>query len=142
MSRLDTRARELVDLKDQMNADRIKAENSEKAYREAERDLWLDLEEEFGKVSTVTLDLGEDYGEVQLQRRETITATVYNEAELVAALREEGLEEAYDEDVPKLRKKVLNQIARNRAKSGQGLPKGLDFHPRRYIAVSKKGDSS
>lgn len=141
MSRLDSRARELVDAKNDFERKALTAKTAEDRYRALERELWIDLQEEFGKVTTVTLDLGEGYGSIQLQRRETITASILNRAEAAEALLEEGLEEAVETDAPGLRKRVVNQIVRNRLKAGQPLPKGLDFHPRRYIAVTKKGDA-
>lgn len=137
---LDTRARELVALKDDYERKSKAADIAEKRYREAERELWIDLQEQFGKVTTVTFeDLLGDGQDIQLQRRETITASILNKTEAAEALLEEGYEEAVETDTPGIRKRVLNQIVRNRLKSGQGLPKGVDFHPRRYIAVTKKG---
>jgi hypothetical protein len=135
--RLDTRARRLVDLKDKYQRLTREAEAAEKAYREEERELWMDIYDEHGDVKTITLNLGEGYGTIALGRRETITATILNQEQAVKALEEAGLDDA-TLGPPTLRKKVLNEFARDWNKSGEQPPEGLDIHARRYIQVTRK----
>ena len=132
---LKSRAARLVVLKDDMTRARHNAEKAEKAYRDAERDLWIELED--AGMKTGKFDLG-DGQEVSLQRRETITSRVIDEDEAVAALEAEGLADELLGN-PQIRKRVLNEVTRNRLQAGQPLIPGTDFYPRRYLTVTKKG---
>lgn len=134
--RLDTRARRLVDLKDAMNTAEIAFESAKRAYKAEEKSFWLDLADEMGNVKKFASDLGEGYGTIEFQRRETITSRILDKEQAEAALAEEGLEHMLGPR--EIRKQPLNQEVRNRVRSGQGLPEGIDFHARRYIAVSRK----
>lgn len=133
--RLDTRGRRLVDLKDRMNAAKITAENAERAYREAEKAFWQDLADEMGNVKKFAADLGPGYGTIEFQRRETITSRILDEEAAAEALEELGHGDILGRKIPKI---VLNELVRDWIKSGEPLPPGVDFHARRYIAVSRK----
>lgn len=133
--RLDTRARRLVDLKDDRNEKQIAFESAEKAYRDEEKNFWQDLKDEMGNVKKFAADLGPGYGTIEFQRRETVTSRVLDEATAAAALEEMGHGEILGTKIPK---KPLNDLVRNAVKAGQPLPEGVDSHIRRYIAVSRK----
>lgn len=133
---LKTRARRLADLKAEMARTQKIADAAEKQYREAERDFWLDLEEEGIKTTSFDFD---DGSTIQVQRRETITSTILDKEAAVQSLVELG----YGDELlgqPEIRKKVLNEVVRNLLQAGEGLPEGVDFNPRRYITVTKKGN--
>lgn len=130
-----TRARRLVDLRRKRDATAKAASTAEKKYDEAEKDFWESLDDE--EQSSVTLELGDGYGKVQLVRRETVTARVIDEDAAVAALEDEGLAEGFLGG-PKIRKKALNEHVRDLLQSQQALPDGVDFNARRYIAITFK----
>lgn len=133
--RLDTRARRLVTLKDRMNETKITFEAAERAYRDEEKDFWQALKDELGNVKKFSADLGPGFGNIELQRRETITSRILDVDEAAAALEEMGMGDIVGKSIPK---KPLNDLVRERTKSGQPLPDGVDSHVRRYIAVSRK----
>jgi hypothetical protein len=130
------KARRLVQLKDEKNRAEKVAEAAARAYRDAEADFWLDLED--GSDKTITKDLGPPYGVVQFQRRETITGRVLNDEQAEKALEALGESEAIL-GPRSVRKKVLNEKVRRWIESGQPLPEGVDFNTRRYVTVTKKG---
>lgn len=134
---LKARARELVDAKTDYEEKRIAFEQAKRDFRRIEADLWHYLDEELG-VKTITLELGEPHGTIQLQRRETIKGRIIDPEKAVAALREAGLGEAVLKDVPQIRQKVLNDHVRAALKSKAKLPEGVDFIPTRGITVSKR----
>lgn len=138
MSVTVAQARRLVELKDEMNDKGTIADKAAKAYRTAEEQFWLDLDEDEAKTSTITLDLGKPFGKVQFQKRETITGRVLSDDEAVEALKALGLE---DEILGgrQIRKGVLNEHVRQWLRSGMPLPEGVDFNAKRYVTVSKKG---
>lgn len=136
--RIDSRARRLVDLKDEKNKLEKEAERAARAYAEDEREFWAELADELGDIKTVTLDLGEGYGTVQLQRRETITARIVDKEAAVVSLEEAGLGPGML-GVPEIRKRALNEEVRDRLQRGEALPEGVDFNARRYITVTRKG---
>jgi hypothetical protein len=137
MADLKGKAAELIELKREKDRLKIAFEDAKRAYTAAERDLWHHLDEDLG-VKTITLELGEPHGTIQLQRRETIKGRVIDDEAAVAALREMGLGEAVLKDIPQVRQKVLNEHVRDILKSGGDLPEGVDFVPTRYISVSKR----
>lgn len=137
--RIDGRARRLVDLKDEKNWKEKEADQAARAYAEEEQAFWMELADELGDIKTVTLDLGEGYGTVQLQRRETITARIVDKETAVESLEAAGLGQGML-GAPEIRKRALNEEVRDRLQRGEALPDGVDFNARRYITVTRKGD--
>lgn len=136
--RIDTAARQLVDLKEDMERTAKVAEAAKKAYTDAERAFWEAMEEDLGKMKVFTSDLGEGYGDVQFQRSSTTTSTILDEEKALAALEAEGLGDACIGG-RKIHKRVLNEEVRSRLERQQPLPPGIDFHTKRYITITRKG---
>jgi hypothetical protein len=132
---LATQGRRFVDLKDKRDQLKIEFEAAEKKFRDAEAAFWQAIDA--SEQKSAHFDLGPGYGEVQFTRRETITSTVLNPEEAAKALEEAGLADAILGS-PAVRKKVLNEYVRDWIKSGQPMPKGIDFHARRYLTTTKK----
>ncbi len=132
---IGTKARRFVKAKEKRDKLKLELESVEKEFRDLEADLWQAIEASEQKSGT--WDLGPGYGTVQLTRRETTTATVLSPEEAAEALEKMGLAEAVLGS-PAVRKKVLNEYVRDWLKSGQPLPKGIDFHKRRYLTTTKK----
>lgn len=132
--RLATKARRFVDLKREKDKTEKAFEKAKAAFKVAEADLWTAIEASEQKSGT--FDLGPGYGVVQLTRRETTTSTVLNIDEAEKALAAMGLDDAVIKS--DVRKKVLNEYVRDWLKAGQPLPRGIDFHKRRYLTTTMK----
>lgn len=135
---MDTQARRLVDLRERKDETELTFESAKSAYLAAEKAFWDDLKDAKGNVKKIELDLGPGYGSVEFTRRETITSRVIDKERAEAALIEEGEDDAILAPTKVVRKAPLNQLVNKRIKSGQPLPDGIDFHARRYIAISRK----
>lgn len=133
--RLDTLARIVVD-KREAKDEAVAAEKlAKKEYASAEADFWETMDD-LG-LTTFTADLGDGYGKVQIQRRETVRGIVIDKEAAVAALREMGLDEGLL-GTPEIGQAALSEHARDWLASGQQFPEGIDFTKRRYIALSRK----
>lgn len=133
--RLDTAARALVDARREKDETAAKATAAEKRYRELEAHFWAAFDD-LG-MTTTTLDLGPGYGKVQFQKRETVTANVLNAEELAKTLAEEDLTHLLGP--ASVRKKALNELIRQRRKSGEEIPAGAEPSVRRYVTIGLKG---
>lgn len=143
-SRIDTRARRLLDLRMARDETKAAATKAEKAYRAFEAEFWDELEEEHGIDTSIDLDLGPGYGKIKLTRRETIYAQVIDPERLAEAARELGRDDEWitrpDEGVRKsdFRAQVLNEHVREAIEHEQELPHGLDFRFDRGITITRK----
>jgi len=111
------------------------AEAAEKDYREHEADVWMALDES-PLSGAIKIDLGEPYGVVTFQYRETYYGRVLDKE----ATLEHFEQRAMIDDVmePKLSKKRINEIVNDCLDEGKELPPGLDFYARRYVSMSQK----
>lgn len=134
--RLDTNLRKLVDLREKRDEAKGIADAAERAYREHEAQLWEEIEDAHGKVTTLTVDLGEGYGKVQFQRRATTYSRIIDEDAFVDAVKREGREEEFLK--PGIRKKVLNEEVRDRNDRGVAQIDGVDFTVNRYISIARR----
>jgi hypothetical protein len=98
--------------------------------------VWEEIEDSHGKVSTVTIDLGEGYGKVQFQRRQTTYSRIIDEDAFVEAVKAAGREDEFLK--PGIRKKVLNEEVRDRNDRGVPQIEGTDFTVNRYISISRR----
>jgi hypothetical protein len=136
MSAIDTAARRLVDKKDLYQRLDRESKAAARDYRDEERAFWMMVKQEFGDAKTFTLPLGEGYGDIQFQRRETVTARVLDIDAAMEALDDDERHAMFG---PQPRKKVMNEHVRERLEAGEPLPPGIDAHFKRYITVTKKG---
>jgi hypothetical protein len=135
---MDTQARRLVDLRERRDETELAFESAKKAYLGAEKAFWNDLKDEKGNVKKIELDLGPGYGSIEFTRRETITSRVIDKKAAEAALIEMEQDDATLGETKIVNKAPLNQLVNKLLKAGQPLPDGVDFHARRYIAISRK----
>lgn len=135
-SELPQRARRLIEAKDKYEAEKLAFEDAKRKYRALEAEFWQHLDEDLG-VTTLTLELGEPFGKVQLQKRETIKARVIDAETAADSITAAGLGDAILQDVPGVRQKVLNEHVRDWLKSGADLPEGIDFTATRYVSVTR-----
>lgn len=114
---------------------KLAAETAEKAYREAEADIW-ELLSESELEGSIPVNLGEPFGVVRFQPRETFYARVIDKE---AAL--EGFEQRamIDEiSAPKIVMERLNSIVREKIEAGEPMPPGVDYTARRYVTVTRQ----
>lgn len=129
------KARALVESRVQRDTDAEAAEQSEKNYRENEAEFWMAVDES-PLQGALKIDVGEPYGVVTFQNRETFYGRVLDKE----AVLEHFEQRAMIDDVmePKLSKKRINEIVNDCLDEGKKLPDGLDFYGRRYVTLTFK----
>lgn len=130
--------RALVRAKEKASRLSAQAEAAKRAANDVEDSFWEALDD--AQTKTVTLDLGEGFGEVRFTRRETIYGRVIpgREAEAAAALAELGLDAEILDDRPTVRKRILNEYVADWVKQRKPLPPGIDFYSVRGVTVTRK----
>lgn len=125
----------LLELREQRDIDKKTAKKSERLYRDAEAELFQELEEA-GVKGRQTFDFGGDLGTAKFQARSTNYGRIIDREVALAALEAEGLDEVIYER--SIRDKRLNELVRDRLESGSELPDGVDFYSRQGISISRK----
>lgn len=133
--RLDTLARQLVDLREARDKASAAEDKAKKAYKAAEADFWEHMEDQ--GMTTFTSDLGEGYGKCQFQKRETIRGIVRDKDAARAAIEELHLEDALFGG-QEIAQGALSEHVRDWLAAGQEIPDGIDFNPTRYVSLSRK----
>lgn len=135
MDRLDVEARKLLELRADYDIKRKAADNAEDDKKEQERLVW-DLLKTLNQKSSGTIELGGDFGDVELGREETITGRIIDHDAALEAFEKE----ARADEITKIdfRQRQVSELVRERLTTGQPLPPGVDFIKRPYIRVSKK----
>lgn len=127
-----------MELRTKRDEDKKTAENSEKAYREAEADVYEALSD--GPTDRLpNIDLGEPWGKVSFHAKETIYSRVIDEEALMEHFEQRAMVEEVTE--PQFSKARLNEIARDYVEQAEKLPPGLDFYPRRFVQITRKKGS-
>lgn len=134
-ARLDTLARQLVDLRTAKDDTERAAKKAKSEYKAVEAEFWENMEDQ--GLTTFTADLGEGYGKVQFQKRETIRGIVRDKARAITALTEMNLEDALL-GTPEIPQGALSEHVRDWLASGQEIPDGIDFNPTRYVSQTRK----
>lgn len=129
MSRLDTKARRLLQLRAQAALAQRAADAAKDARDVFELEFWSELED-LG-LRTFTMDDG-----TRLERRARKDADVVDEALLLRELEARGVLDNFTK--PALTKRTLNQYVRTLTENGEELPLGLGWRTKRYISVTKK----
>ena len=125
----------LLELRETRDIDAAQAKKSEEAYREAESQLYAELEEA-GIRGRLTFDFGGDLGTAKFQRRATRYGRVVDKDAAVKALKELGLDDViYDTAV---RTGRLNEKVREWLETNTELPEGVDWYDRKAISISRK----
>lgn len=133
--RLDTMARRLVDLREKKDETERIFKKAKKEYKAVEAEFWEHMEDQ--GLTSFNQDLGDGYGKIQLQKRETIRGIVRDKTAAIKALQEMGLADALlaPFDIPQ---GALSEHVRDWLASGQEIPDGLDFNPTRFITLTRK----
>jgi hypothetical protein len=133
--RIDTLARALVTRRDKRDQLKRDYDNAKADFEGVQADIWEHMEEQ--KITTLTLDLGEGFGKVQFQKRETIRGIIKDPDKAVKSIEAAGLGDALLGE-RRIIQKALSENMRDWLASGQQIPEGLDFNPTRYVSISRK----
>lgn len=136
LSALESKFRRLAELRQERDIDKKSAENSERAYREYEAELFEQIEGSALR-GTVEFDFGDELGVIRFQPRQTIYGRVIDKMAALDSLQDEDLVE--EMTAPKIEARRLNEYVRERLENGQKLPDGIDYYTRQYFTISKKG---
>jgi len=133
--RIDTLARKLVDKKEAKDRTASAAKKAEEEFKSVQELIWDHMDDQ--GLTTLTIDLGDPYGKVQFQKRETIRGIVKDPVKAAESLKALGLEDALLGE-PKVHQRALSEHVRDWLASGQTIPDGIDFNPTRYVSVTRK----
>lgn len=129
MSRLDSRARKLIELRDKYNLAKREADAAKLERDNFEMELWSELEDLGLKSFTM------DDGTQVVRPQPTIYADVVDEEAFIDWAKANGLEDEFTTEG--LRKKSLNGFVRTRIESGEELPPGMSYRVDRGIRITK-----
>lgn len=134
---LQTKLRNLMALRERRDESKKEAEVAESEYREAEAELHEELAES-GIKGGLKVDLGAPYGTVAFSPRETFYGRVLD---YDAAL--EFFEKTAQVDeftAPRIVKARVNELVRAYIEEGKPMPEGIDWYPKRYVAITRQKD--
>jgi hypothetical protein len=135
--RLDTKVRTLIELRDGARNLKQQADAAMKRFREYEAELWQELQDQHGGLTTFTFEDLPPYGKVQIVRRKpTIFADVYDLDAATKALEERGLKDAALQ--MGVRKRVLNEIVRDDVEAGNNPPEGVSIRTSQGITITRR----
>lgn len=131
---LQQKGRRLVELRERRDQAKTALERAETDYREAEAELWEAFDESPVQGAR-KIDLGEPYGVVTLQAKETYYGRILDEDQALDFLNNNALTEEFTE--PKIKKARINELVREYREANRDLSgTGLDFYAQRYVSIS------
>lgn len=134
LSDLKAKFRNLLELRIKRDEDKAAADASGRAFREAEAELYAEMEDA-GMRGRISFDFGGDLGKAGFQLRRTVYGRVIDKDTAIQALEAEGLGDViFDKSV---REKRLNELVRDRMEARDGLPDGIDFYDRKGVSISR-----
>lgn len=135
-----SRLRRLMELREAKDEAEKDAKAKAKAFREAEADLFDILTDpDTGDIRRIPpVDLGEPFGRVAFQARETPFGRIIPgmEKEAMDYFRERHVLEEFTE--PKFAKKRLNELVRERLEDDGQMPPGVDFYHSRGVTITRQ----
>jgi hypothetical protein len=134
---LQQKLRRFVELREKRDAAKLAATRAESDYREAETEVWEAFDESPQEGSR-KIDLGEPYGVVTFQAKETTYGRVLSEEEFLDYLEQSAQVEEYT--VAKIKEARINELVRGFREQNIDLPPGLDFRTTRYVSISMPKD--
>jgi hypothetical protein len=134
------RLRRLMELREAKDEAEKAAKEAAKDFREAEADLFEILTDpDTGDVRRIPpVDLGEPFGRVAFQARETFYGRVIPgmEQDALDYFREQHTLDEHTEI--KFSKKRLNELVRERIEDNGQMPPGVDFYPSRGVTITRQ----
>ena len=136
-----SRLRRLMELREAKDEAEKAAKTAAAAFREAEAELYEILTDpDTGDIRRIPpVDLGEPFGRVAFQARETYYGRIIpgKEQEAMEYFRERHVLDEFTE--PKFAKKRLNELVRERLEDADGrMPPGVDFYPSRGVTITRQ----
>jgi hypothetical protein len=135
-----SRLRRLMELREAKDEAEKDAKAKAKEFREAEADLFEILTDpDTGDIRRIPpVDLGEPFGRIAFQARETPFGRIIPgmEQEAMDYFRERHVLEEFTE--PKFAKKRLNELVRERLEDNGQMPPGIDFYHSRGVTITRQ----
>jgi hypothetical protein len=129
--------RRLMEAREKRDEAKKAAEESEKDYREIEAEVYDDLEES-GLTGTVKIDLGQPWGVVSFNTRETYFGRIIDADEALDYFDQRAMTE--EVSAPKFVMKRINEEVRDRIEQGLKMPPGIDYFARRGVTITRQKD--
>jgi hypothetical protein len=129
--------RRLMEAREKRDEAKKAAEESEKDYREIEAEVYDDLEES-GLTGTVKIDLGQPWGIVSFNTRETYFGRIIDADEALDYFDQRAMTE--EVSAPKFVMKRINEEVRDRIEQGLKMPPGIDYFARRGVTITRQKD--
>lgn len=134
-SDLAAKARRLFELRETRDADKQRADASDKEYREFEQEFFQVLDDS-PVVGALKIDLGGNAGVVSFSPRETYFGRLLDSDKAQDYFESRAMADEMFE--PKVAKRRLNEFVRECLDNGTPLPDGVDFYAQRGITISRQ----
>lgn len=134
---LVAKLRRVMDARMARDTAKAEAKRTEKEYREIEGEMWEMLDESV-QLPPYKFDLGDPYGVVRFNNRETIYARVIDEDEAIEYFEKRAMLD--DVSGPKFTMQILNEMVRDLHERDEAMPPGVDFTPRRFLQITREKD--
>lgn len=133
------KVRRFMEARIQRDEDAERAKASEKEYREIEAEVWEELapdpEAEDQKLHSHKVPLGDPYGTVTFEPRETIYGRIINEEAALEYYEQRALVDEIT--APKFVMRRINEEVRAAHEAGGNFPPGTDFYAKRSVAIRR-----
>lgn len=128
--------RRLMDARRTRDEDAAAAKESEDEYRDLEAEVYNDFLQS-GVKGSVKVDLGEPYGTVRFQGRETYFGRIIDKEAALEYFEQRALVD--EMTVPQISKKRLNELVNTIMESqDNSMPPGIDFYARRGMTITQQ----
>jgi hypothetical protein len=134
--------RRLMELREARDEAKKKKDETERDFREAEAEWFEKLTDpETGNIRRIPpVDLGEPWGRVSFQARETPYGRVIPGMEKEALEYFESRRALAEHTELKISKKRLNELVRDRLEGAEPMPPGIDFYHNRGVTITREKD--
>lgn len=130
-----SKLRRLIELREERDASKQAAEKAESEYRDYEAELWDDLSDS-PIEGALKVNLGEPYGTVTFQPKETFYGRIIDEDAALERFEQRALVDELTE--PKIAKARLHEHVREWLEQGEGnIPEGVDWYAKRFISITR-----
>jgi hypothetical protein len=129
------RLRRLMELRETRDQAKAALQTAEKEYRDAEADIYEELE---GMAGTLPVDLGDPWGIVKFRNRETYYGKIIDPEKAQEYYESRAMIDEVSE--PKFVMARINDEVRERIDLGQSMPPGVDFYANRGVTITRPKD--
>lgn len=136
-----SKLRRLMELREKRDEKKRALEVAEGEYREHEADVFEALESlrdpaDPSSSASLKVPLGEPWGTVRFNTRETHYGNVFDEEAAVEYFEQRAM---LDEvSAPKLVKRRINEIVRDAVEQNADLPPGVDYYTQRGVTITRQ----